>query len=151
MRINREKWWTSAIDMPKLRTFQEIYNEQNYKGIVYSRLSRRQRSLVVKFKTGILPLGIETGRFNDTPIENRLCCICDDALLEDEYHFLLYCDGLKDIRSKHFAGKTYLEDVEDPTDKVELCKLLLNSHNLRHTARFLEEMFDSRLRLLYKP
>ncbi len=151
MRINREKWWTSAADMPKLRTFQEIYDDQDYKGIVYSHLSRRQRSLVVKFKSGILPLGLETGRFNDTPLENRLCCICEDSLLDDEYHFLLYCEGLKDIRSKHFAKHTYLEDVEDPTDKVELCKMLLNTHNLRNTARFLEEMFDSRLKLLYKP
>ena len=91
------------------------------------------------------------GRFSDTPIENRLCCICEDGLLEDEYHFFLYCEGLKDIRSKHFEGTTYLEDVDDPTDKVELCKLLMNSHNLRKTARFLEEMFDERLKMLYKP
>ena len=138
------------MDMPKLRTFQEIYDEHDHMGIVYANLSRRQRSLVVEFKVGMLPLGIEVGRFTDTPIENRLCCICEDALLEDEYHFFLYCEGLKDIRSKHFEGTTYLEDVSNPTVKVELCKLLLNGHNLRKTARSLEEMFDERLKLLYK-
>ncbi len=90
------------------------------------------------------------GRFNDVPIENRLCCICEDQLLDDEYHFLLYCEGLKDIRSKYFAAHTYLEDVEDPTDKDELCKLLLNSHNLKATAYFLEDMYDTRIRLIYK-
>ena len=101
-------------------------------------------------KIGILSLGIETGRFTDVPLEYRLCHICQDDVLEDEYHFVLYCDALKDIRSKYFARNTYLEDVDDPTDKVELCKMLLNSHNLKKTARFLEEMFDTRLRKLYK-
>ena len=70
--------------------------------------------------------------------------------MDDEYHFILYCQGLKDVRSKHFAQTTILDDVDDPTDKVEICKLLLNSSNLRKTARFLEEMFDARLKLLYK-
>ena len=97
-----------------------------------------------------LPLGLETGRFTDEPLENRLCCICEDQLLDDEYHFLLYCEGLKDIRMKYFAAHTYLEDVEDPTDKDELCRLLPNSHNQKATAHFLEEMYDSRMRLLYK-
>ena len=120
-KINCEKWWLGALDMPKLRTFKEIYDEQDHRGIVYSNMTRRQRSLVTKFKIGILPLGLETGRFTDVPLENRLRCICEDGLLDDEYHFLLYCEGLKDIHSKHFAAHTYLEDVEDPTDKDKKC------------------------------
>ena len=74
-KLCREKWWVSASDMPKLRTFVELYDEQDHMGIVYTNLTRRQRSLVVKLKIGILPLGIEVGRFNDKPIEHRLCHI----------------------------------------------------------------------------
>ena len=124
--------------MTKLRTFKEIFDEQDHRGIVYSYLKRRQRSVVTKFKIGILPLGLKVGRFTDISLENRLCCIREDELLNDEYHFMLYCEGLKDIRSKHFAKHTYLEDVDDPTDKNEICKLLLNSHSLKSTAQFLE-------------
>ena len=150
IRLNREKWWISVSEMPKLRTFKVLFDEQDYKGLVYANLSRRQRSLMVKLKLGILPLGIEVGRFTDVPLEYRLCQLCDDGLLEDEFHFLLYCDGLKDTRSQFFEGTTYLDDVEDPTDKVELCKLLFNSHNLKHSARFLEQMFDVRTRKMWK-
>ena len=57
-------------------------------GIVYTNLTRRQRSLFVKLKIDILPLGIEVGRFTDKPIEHHLCHICKDNLLEDEFHFL---------------------------------------------------------------
>ena len=150
LRLDRERWWTAAADMPKLRTYIELYEDHDDRGLVYTHLTRRQRSLVAKLKMGILPLGLEVGRFKNVPIEYRLCCICDDYLLDDEYHFILYCEGLKDVRSKYFAQTTILEDVDDPTDKVEICKLLLNSRNLRKTARFLEEMYDSRLKLMYK-
>ena len=84
------------------------------------------------------------------PLEYRLCQLCDDEMLEDEFHFILYCDGLKEVRSQCFEGTTYLEDVEDPTDKVELCKLMFNSHNLKHSAKFMERMFDARTRMLWK-
>ena len=62
---------------------------------------------------------------------------------------LLYCDALEPIRSEYFEEYNYLNDCEDPTDKVELCRLMLNSHNLKHTVRFLEAMFDERMRLIY--
>ncbi len=150
IKLNREKWWAATADMTKLRTYRVLYDEQDYKGLVYANLTRRQRSLLTKFKLGILPLGIEVGRFTDVPLEYRLCQVCKEGLLEDEFHFILYCEGLKDTRSRFFEGTTYLEDVEDVTDKVELCKLLFNSHNLKHSARFLEAMFDARLRALYK-
>ena len=89
------------------------------------------------------------GRFVNKPIEHRLCLICDDGLLDNEFHFLLYCEALESVRSKYFAERNYLEDVEDPTDKVELCRLMFTSNNLKHMGRFIEEMFDVRLRLSY--
>ena len=61
----------------------------------------------------------------------------------------MYCEALKPVRPKYFEEYNYLDDVEEPYDRVELCKLMLNSHNLKHTGRFLEEMFEIRMRLLY--
>ena len=105
--------------------------------------------MVTKLKIGILPLAVKTGRFTDTPLEYRICQICEDKLLEDEYHFLLYCEGLKDTRINFFAEYNWLEDLEDPTDKVALVKLWLNSHNLRKSAKFIAEMMEERKSLMY--
>ncbi len=148
-RLNREKWMKSASLLPKLRTFVELFDERDHKGLVYANLTRKQRSMVTKLKIGIMPLAIETGRFTDVPLEYRTCQICDDNLLEDEYHFLLYCEGLKEVRSSFFEEYNWLEDLEDETDKVELVKLWLNSHNLRKTARFIEDMTLARKELMY--
>ena len=132
-----------------INKFVEIFDEYDHKGLVYANLSRKQRSVITKVKIGILPLALEVGRFTDVPLEYRTCKICDDELLEDEYHFLLYCDGLKDIRSDFFREYNWLEDLEDPTDKIELIKLWMNSHNLRQTANFIENMIEARKEQMY--
>ena len=45
-------------------------------------------------------LHIETGRYKTIPRPQRLCNICN--VLEDEEHFLLYCDKYKDFRISLF-------------------------------------------------
>ena len=78
----------------------------------------------MKLRFRILPLGIE-GRFTDTTLEYCLCQVYKEGLLEDEFIFILYCDGLKRTRSQFFDGTTCLEDVEEPMDKIELCKFVI--------------------------
>ena len=34
-------------------------------------------SLLGQFRMGIVPLYVETGRFNNTPLERRLCTCCN--------------------------------------------------------------------------
>ena len=138
-----------AAEMPKLCTFNETYDHHDSMGTVYTHLSRRQRSSIIRLKIGILPLGVEIGRFTDKQLEYQTCHICNSGYLENEYHFLPYCDSLESVRSKYFAEHNYLEDLDDPTDNVALFKLMLNSHNLKHLGRFLEEMFDLRQKILY--
>ena len=54
-------------------------------------MSRYQRSLLSHFRAGTLPLHIETGRWVNTPLEERLCRLCIDECIEDEFHFLCVC------------------------------------------------------------
>ncbi len=60
------------------------------------------RSLQLKFKLGVLPLAIETGRWKNTPLETRLCKACGKGFLEDEFHFLLHCDAYVTTRIEYF-------------------------------------------------
>ena len=50
----RDRWWLAAAEMPKLRTYVELYHEQDHWGLVNTHLTRRQRNLLVKFKIGIM-------------------------------------------------------------------------------------------------
>ena len=63
------QWETSVLNFPKLRTyvlFKSTYLTKNY---VKTLFSKRLRSVLAQFRSGILPLKVETGRFIGTPIK----------------------------------------------------------------------------------
>ncbi len=54
-------------------------------------MSRPERSLLAQLGIGVLPLKIETGRYNNvTVVEDRICELCD-LDIEDENHFVCSC------------------------------------------------------------
>jgi hypothetical protein len=48
-------------------------------------------------------LMIELGRHNKTDINNRICPLCKNRV-EDEYHFIILCSSLNNIRNKRFVN-----------------------------------------------
>ena len=82
-------------------------------------LSRHERSLIDKLRTGTLPLAIETGRFRKIPLEERLSILCNSNLIEDEKHFIcvcLFCDDLRqkiyrelNIDSNEYLGELFVK------------------------------------------
>ena len=64
-------------------------------------LSRSQRSALAKFRCGVAPLEIETGRYSQTPICERICFNCT-KLVEDEIHVLILCPVYPNIRATLF-------------------------------------------------
>ena len=81
-----------------------------------------------------------------TSLSNTLW-VCD--LLDDEYHIVLYCEALNNIRSEFFGEHRWVNDLDDPTDQVELFKLMLNLFNLKHTTKLLERLMEKLYELLY--
>ena len=65
-------------------------------------MHRWHRSLFAQFRLGILPLYIETGRYDNTPVANRICKLCDSRGIEDEYNFLMQCSRYTEFREVLF-------------------------------------------------
>ena len=61
-------------------------------------IKKYQRSLSAQFRAGILSLHVETGRFRNLPLEQRLCVFCDKSEVEHEYNFLCQCAVYRDHR-----------------------------------------------------
>ncbi len=86
----KRTWYDTILFKPKLRTyrkFKTMYGDD----YVMKYMSRRQRAMFSQFRAGILPLHIETGRWRGTPLEERLCNVCNQNVIEDEMHFLCIC------------------------------------------------------------
>ena len=67
-------------------------------------MERSHRRILAKFRSGSLPLQVETGRYKKpkVPLENRICKFCSDNTVEDEMHFLISCDFYSDLRRPLF-------------------------------------------------
>ena len=96
------KWKTTIEKTPKLRTYiicKDIFEPETY---IIKGMSRRRRSLMSQFRTGILPLEIETGRYvlifyktlkkhRKRTANERLCKVCRLIDIENEYHYQCAC------------------------------------------------------------
>ena len=95
-------WHQELLNKPKLRTYVTFKSGLHVEDYLYYVTNRRSRSLLGQFRMGILPLYVETGRFNNTPLERRLCTCCSLNEIEDEYHFLMICPKYDNLRHSLF-------------------------------------------------
>ena len=56
------------------------------------RISKFYYDKIIKYRTGNYRLPIETGRWDDTPLNERKCTVCNKNDIDDEYHYLFSCD-----------------------------------------------------------
>ncbi len=146
--LNRNRWWLEANDKPKLRTYIQIHDNSLRQIIVRKNLTRSQRSIVTKFKCGVLPIMIETGRYKDVPLEKRLCQICTDKCIEDEQHFIGSCKALSHVRNS-FKERFEEVGIDVQNVNIECIGKMLQPNCIKLTAEMLTNLFEARKELMY--
>ena len=68
-------------------------------------LNQRDRIALCKFRCGTNKLPITTGRYQRTEIHNRICTICKNSQIGDEFHYLFECPTL-DVERHRVRGNT---------------------------------------------
>ncbi len=71
------------------------YNVEDY---VMSFMRHAQRSYLAQLRCGILPLHIETGRWQGTQLDKRICKVCNSNSVENEEHFIFHCNKYNNTR-----------------------------------------------------
>ena len=75
LKIIKDNWIVKVCKKPKLCEYpkfkEHIYLEE------YLYLTKYKRSLITKIRSGTFSLPIETGRYSNAPLENRLCTLCN--------------------------------------------------------------------------
>ena len=86
------KWKKEIVSKPKLRTYITFKEDFIPEWYVKAPMSKKNRSLIAQIRMGILPLRIETGRWEKggIPVTDRICLLCKNGV-EDEYHFICLC------------------------------------------------------------
>ena len=108
-------------------------------------IPKYHRSLLAQFRCGILPIRIETGRYRGEPVSDRLCTLCSQDNVEDEYHFLLHCLKYSSLRTDFFNNIGY---VSSPLMSDLDCIKFLLTNFPRQTAKFINSAYMYRQSLL---
>ena len=85
-------------------TFKNDYAPSSYLGLTNKPSGRKE---LVKLRIGNHNLRIETGRYDQIPRVNKLCPICASNQIEDESHFLIYCNKYSILRNKFYGISSY--------------------------------------------
>ncbi len=145
-----DEWKTQVENVPKLRTYVLFKSNFEVEPFVYKVQNRGHRAILAQFRSGILPLAIETGRYNNVPLEDRLCVFCNDNVLENETHFLLHCNFYNEYRG-HLMSEIIktVDNYYFMSTEEKLCTLL-NPECIKFTAEFLYKAYFRRKFSLYK-
>jgi hypothetical protein len=86
-----DEWQIKRRTLPKLRTYNLFKSEYGTENYLKCTFNRGKKAVVSQFRCGVLPLKVETGRYLNIPLHFRICELCNDNEVEDEFHFLTRC------------------------------------------------------------
>ena len=112
--IREHQWNESVLQSAKLRTYRTFKSAIFKERYVDRFLSIQQRSALARVRCGSFPLAIELGRYRRPaiPLEQRICRVCNNGLIENETHFLVQCSKYTDIRN-NLLGPVDINDASD--------------------------------------
>ena len=143
------KKWSDTVNLSaKLRTFKIFKKVPRTESYVLLP-NRELRSVIARFRTGVLPLEIETGRWRGVPENERLSKMCNCNEIENEIHFILYCHFYQKERFAFFNQLKKLNDFLNFSDTVKLT-FLMSDEIIVKTGKFILEIFLKRKRHLQK-
>ena len=87
----------------KLRTYRKLKERYETDTYLFLDIDKTLIKQFTQIKISNSKLMIELGRHNKTDINNRICPLCKNGV-EDEYHFIILCSSLNNIRNKMFAN-----------------------------------------------
>lgn len=113
-------------------------------------MSRGHRSAFAKFRCGVAPLRLETGRYEGLSVNDRKCPFCL-VHVESEIHVLLNCEQYSGIRESLFQKAiTVCPDFNVLSDVEKLIFLFSNHCMVRACAKACWLILQRRSSLLYR-
>ena len=112
-------------------------------------LSRQQRSALAKFRCGVAPLRIVTGRYSALPVNERTCSVCTFEV-EDETHVLLKCPLYDAIRTELFNKISQINADFTTYNDLEKFKLIMSNESIvKYSANTCNDILIVRRKHLY--
>ena len=134
----------------KLRTYRLFKSRYEVEEYCKLFLPVRHRSAFAKFRCGVAPIKIETGRYENLDVNQRICPFCSSV--EDKMHIILHCETYPDLRNNLFSNaNSLLPNCNfNVLNDIEKMKLLFSHPSLiRLCAKTCFKIIQMRNSLLY--
>ncbi|MEW8546023.1 MAG: reverse transcriptase family protein [Candidatus Thiodiazotropha sp.] len=135
----------------KLRTYRQYKQEFQSETYLKCSMSRAHRSAYAKFRCGVAPIRIETGRYERLNYNDRTCFYCIDKV-ENEEHVLLDCPQYASLRESLFVNLS----AEFPNimsfsnvEKLSAIFSCQSFQSIRYCAKICHNILRMRRNMLY--
>ena len=157
--VYANKWITEINDIdrhPILRTYILFKNKFCREKYIECLSIRKYQRALSRLRVSSHRLGIETGRHHKPrlPPEDRLCKYCKSGKVDDELHFLIYCDFHLKSRKSFFSQLCEIITDFDSLNGVDKFRKILVSTNedvIVGLGKFIYEGFKSRDQISIDP
>ena len=113
-------------------------------------MNKSYRSSFAKFRCGVAPIRLETGRYENLPVNARVCPLCTDAIIEDEIHVVLNCPAYTDLRYTLFQTvQSTVPDFNMLPDVTKFSTLFSNPNIVLTCAKTCFNILQRRRWLIY--
>ncbi len=72
-------------------------------------MSKKYRSTFPKFRCGVAPIRIETGKYEGMEEKDRICLLCDHNIIESECHVIMSCPVHNKLHGELFTHVAQFE------------------------------------------
>ncbi len=146
-KIDESQLLASLPLKPKLRTYIPYKKSFITEDYVKYCLNSRKRLLTAQIRIGILPPHIETGRFRNVKVEERVCQVCKNGDVENEFHFICICNAYTALRNMMYDK---INDVTfyNMTDRDNFFYLM--QKHWKQLGQYIETAWYYRNSILYK-
>ena len=135
--VMQEQDWLAEVDRNSLcRNFRIFKHTIQLEGYLKN-LDEPLRCYLTKFRCGASGIPVVTGRFPKTEYQNRVCPLCNNEQIGDEFHYLLECNHFSVFRRR------YLPAFARARPNVYKMDSLMNTSNIgtqRNLARLCKEI-----------
>jgi hypothetical protein len=133
----------------KLRTYNKFKQVFEVEPYVIEVMSRGRRSALAKFRCGVAPIRLETGRYENLPVDQRLCPFCENCV-EDECHVVLRCPMYADLREPLLLAACNIDPSLRERPLTEMLHFILSSKEICcFSAKTLQLILKRRREQLY--
>ena len=102
-----EKFFSEIAISSKLILYNHIKEEFREEKYIHEVKYYKYRSAITKFRISAHTFPVESGKWNKTPREKRVCPLCFSNDIGDEKHYIFYCTNPKLVEIR----KTFIPEI----------------------------------------